>query len=126
MVRKGKAALCREHNKPVVVESIAVDPQSAGIVQGDQPVQRDPAEHLGVGVMKAAGTAFPNSLIRFTPTPADRLPEPAQHAGRVPIEVPAAGSEARHRVNHLAVDIELELTVRIVSDADWPRVGVAG
>src|SRR5215212_137138 len=80
---------------PFRAKPIAVDPQSAGIVQGDQPVQRDPAEHLGVGVMKAAGTTLPNSLVRFTPAPADRLPDAGQHACRVPIDAPAAGNEAR-------------------------------
>ena len=48
-----------------------------------------------------------------------------QQARRVAIEAPAAGSEPRHGVNHLAVDVELELPVRVVADADWPRAGVA-
>jgi len=32
MVRKAKAALCREHNKPVVIEEIALDAPKRGEV----------------------------------------------------------------------------------------------
>ena len=78
-----------------------------------------------MGVVEAAGAAFPDPLVRLAPAPADRLAETVEHARRVAVEAPAAGSEPRHGVDHLAVDIELELAMRVVADPHRPRARVA-
>ena len=45
---------------------------------------------------------------RFAPAPADRLPSLSQHA-RCPDRSARRGRNSAYRVNHLAVDVELEL-----------------
>jgi len=68
---------------------------------------------------------LPDALVRFPPVPTD----PVDETDDVDLQVVRDGCAVLvielNRVDQLAVDVELQMGVSQVADADWPRTLVA-
>jgi len=73
----------------------------------DEAIERDPAQHLRVGVVEATGSPFPDPLVRLAPAFADRVAESVEHPIRVAVEAPTAVQEPRGGIDDLPVDVKL-------------------
>src|SRR5258708_32704066 len=95
-------------------------------LQFEQTVQRNPAQQARVGMGKPARTRLPDSLIGLVPMIADVQAEVSQHRRCFRVESPSGANEADGGVNHLAVHVELKLTIGGVPDSNGSRVKIAG
>ena len=105
-------------------EQIDRDLKMPNLVHLDEPIERDPAERLRVGVVEAAGAPLPDALVRLAPAPAHRVAKPVEHASGIAVETPASPRKLRRGVEDFPVDVELELAVGVVADAHRARAGV--
>src|ERR687894_2244105 len=94
-------------------------------VHHDEPVQSYPTQHFRMGIVEAAGTPFPDPLVRLAPPPAHRTTKTVEHPARVAVEAPAAIQEPGCAVDDLPIDIKLELTLGVVADPHRARPRVA-
>ena len=76
-------------------------------------------------MLEAPGASLPDPFVRFAPAPAHRFAETGQQARRILVEAATSLREAGRGVDHLAIDIELQLTVRVVADPHRARARVA-
>src|SRR5688572_20470714 len=70
-------------------------------------------------------TRLPDTIVRFTPMMADVAAKVAQHPLRFTVQAAPAPQEMRHRFNHLAVNIQLQLVTGRVSDPYRARSRIA-
>src|SRR5215216_2703924 len=91
----------------------------------DEPVQSYPAQHFRMGMVEAAGTPFPDPLVRLAPSPAHRTTKTVEHPARVAVEAPAAVQEPGGAVDDLSIDVELELALGVVADPHRARPCIA-
>src|SRR6185312_12732867 len=94
--------------------------------RSDGAVEGHPRHDLGIGELLAPAAYFPDSLVGIGP---DRLEMVEQRALDPPsplVLAQAAESRLIERVHELAVDIELQLGVRRVADADGAGTLIAG
>src|SRR5687767_6335062 len=82
----------------------------------DEPVQSYPTQHFRMGMVEAAGTPFPDPLVRLAPPPAHRTTKTVKHPARVAVEAPPAVQEPGGAVDDLPINVELELALRVVAD----------
>ncbi len=75
--------------------------------------------------MCAAVALFPDTIVRPAPQPADRPAEARDAARLLELERAASMHELVRRLDHGAVDIELQLVVRRIADAHGPGAPVA-
>src|SRR5215213_1525097 len=90
-------------------------------VHHDEPVQSYPAQHFRMGMVEAAGTPFPDPLVRLAPSLAHRTTETVEHPARVAVEAPPAVQEPGGAVDDLSIDVELELALGVVTDPHRAR-----
>src|SRR5215217_7620257 len=121
---------------PAVLHDLVVDPVAfpdpavqvrgpavfAG--QADHAVKGDPAHEPAVGEVLAAAAGLPDPLVGLVPVLTDPVGEPAElcPAGMTDPDPVLVGQP--HRVQQLAVDVELELVGGAVADPDRPRAGI--
>lgn len=102
-------------------------PDAAVLLDGfDGAVERDPRHHLRVREMTAWTADFPDAFVGLIPTTLERLANralerPARTFGR-----DALSPRLVERVEHLAVNVELQLRERGVPDPHRSRVLVSG
>jgi len=72
------------------------------------------------------GSGLPDAVIWTLPVPADVLAEVAEHLHRLSVECPAAMAQLPNGIDHLAVDVELQLPCSRVSNAHGPGVPMPG
>src|SRR5207237_8236389 len=61
-------------------------------VQLEQPVERGPAKHAGVRVVRFARTRLPDPLVGPLPVLADELPDGTEHHARLPLAISRAAN----------------------------------
>ena len=109
------------HLTPAVDRPVAIE-----LLDGDhRAVERNPRHHLRVSEVAAWPTYLPDALVRLVPAPLERLEHHLlqRPGGLVPLEL--RGPRLVQHVEHLAVDVELELVARAVADPHRLRALVA-
>src|SRR4029077_7877626 len=92
----------------------------------DRPVQGDPGHDLGVGEVPARTAYLPDALVRALPR---RLDEGDQGLFEAPpriLRLQAKAASLVHDVEHLAIDVELELAGGGIADPHRAGAVVAG
>ncbi len=93
----------------------------------DGPVHRDPGHHLGVDEVPARPADLPDALVGLAPPGLQELHQLALQRPRVVLAVDVGGYPGDvQRVEHLAVDVQLELVDGAVADPDGSGALVAG
>src|SRR5581483_1984890 len=82
----------------------------------NEPIERDPAHELRIGVMARRSAHLPNARIGACPQLAYRTREAQQQIALVSVERAAAFHETESGEHDLPVNVELKLIVRGVSD----------
>src|SRR5215469_10390120 len=102
------------------VRLVILDPlplELALTAERDQPVQGGPQEQAGMGMMATAGTRLPNALVREVPVLGGVLAKADERLLHLAIEFAAVGSVLRGGIDHLAIDVQLQLVASGVADA---------
>ena len=98
-------------------EARRVDADKAAFRELDHAVERCPAHHFREGVVPLRPANLPNAIIRFAPFLARGLPEASEKPRLGALKRSAALHVVERRRDDAAVDVELHLRVRAVSDA---------
>ena len=89
-------------------------------------VERDPGHHLRVREVTARTANLPDALVRLLPGILEVPQQPPLQRPRLLRSLEVAHAALVHGVEHLAVDVELELAARGVPAAHGARALVAG
>ncbi len=104
---------------------IAVGGKAVAPGDGQAPVERDPAHHLGIDEVIRAAADFPDPRILLPPDLDHGLAHGAQKRPHLHADFADVVRQAQRRVHELAVDVELQLVVGAVADAHRARLLVA-
>ncbi|GJE46333.1 hypothetical protein AEGHOMDF_5536 [Methylobacterium soli] len=91
----------------------------------DRPVEGDPGHHLRVHEVLAPAAHLPDALVRLAPRLSEKVHEDETHLPSRGVAPETTAARLIERVEHLAVDVELELLRGRVADAHGPRALVA-
>ena len=75
-----------------------------------------------MGMVLRFAPRLPNALVGLVPILGYVISEADQYLLHFAVQRAAVKGELRGRVNYLAINVQLELVSRGISNADWPRV----
>src|SRR5262249_23689207 len=95
-----------------------------GFRDPQEPIQGDPRQHLRADEVPEVATDLPDAAVGLLPLLEDGLTDSAQKLPEDVVDLAAVAPVVPRRIEHLAVDVELELLRRRVADSDRPGAAV--